>query len=290
MSYGAPVSTGLPFPAQLAELFRDGAGNRAMSVPLPPGRIIRTEEGRGRPGLWMTEGSAPEGSWAKTHAENRRSGLWPLLLGSLRYDTKQFRPWDSGELSVERIASPDLHDSATLLAGWWSQYTEFDAATDSLSEPERSAVTAPYGRQWPGLAPAKTFTADPDALAYEYATHLISNDPSMRLGLVAANRGADSLAVAGWTGPTNYTNDTGEVSAVVRNWEDRYGVRVVGAGFADLYLSVAAPPATLDEALHVAAEHFALCPDNIWQGQHPQTLAAYAERLIGLNSWEFWWD
>ncbi|MFI7705323.1 DUF4253 domain-containing protein [Nonomuraea sp. NPDC049480] len=57
---------------------------------------------------------------------------------------------------------------------------------------------------------------------------------------------------------------------------------------ADLYLSIAAPPATLDQALHVAAEYFAFCPDNIWQG--PGSLAAYAECLVDVDSWQFWWD
>ncbi|MFI1509516.1 hypothetical protein [Streptomyces sp. NPDC020597] len=28
----------------------------------------------------------------------------------------------------------------------------------------------------------------------------------------------------------------------------------------------------------------------MWQGCRPQTLAAYAERLIDTHSWEFWWD
>ncbi|YCK38544.1 DUF4253 domain-containing protein [Actinomadura sp. ATCC 39365] len=59
--------------------------------------------------------------------------------------------------------------------------------------------------------------------------------------------------------------------------EHRFGAVVVGVGFADLYVSVASPPATLQEALHVAAEHFAFCPDNI-------TVAAYVERLVGLDS------
>jgi hypothetical protein len=40
----------------------------------------------------------------------------------------------------------------------------------------------------------------------------------------------------------------------------------------------------------VAAEHFAFCPDNIWQNCHPPTLTAYAERLIDAGHWEFWWD
>jgi hypothetical protein len=37
----------------------------------------------------------------------------------------------------------------------------------------------------------------------------------------------------------------------------------------------------------VAAEHFAFCPENMWQGT---ALAAYAEQLIGVNHWGFWWD
>ncbi|MFD8883716.1 DUF4253 domain-containing protein [Streptomyces erythrochromogenes] len=45
----------------------------------------------------------------------------------------------------------------------------------------------------------------------------------------------------------------------------------------------------LEDALPIAAEHFAFCPDNVWQGAHPP-LAAYAEHLIDLNCWEFWWD
>ncbi|MGV2917029.1 DUF4253 domain-containing protein [Streptomyces alfalfae] len=87
----------------------------------------------------------------------------------------------------------------------------------------------------------------------------------------------------------NYDNDTATFSAVVRDWEDRFGVRVVGVGFSTLNLSVAAPPSGLEEALAIAAEHFAFCPDNIWQGAH-RDLAAYAEQLIDLNCWEFWWD
>jgi hypothetical protein len=63
---------------------------------------------------------------------------------------------------------------------------------------------------------------------------------------------------------------------------------VIGVGFADLYVSVAAPPADQGEALRVAAEHFAFCPDNIWQGKSP--LSAYANGLIDAPIWRFWWD
>ena len=54
-----------------------------------------------------------------------------------------------------------------------------------------------------------------------------------------------------------------EISAVLRDREQRFGARVVAAGFSTLLLSVAAPPTTREKALAVAAEHFAFCPDNV---------------------------
>ncbi|WP_345581035.1 DUF4253 domain-containing protein, partial [Nonomuraea rosea] len=239
---------------------------------LSPGRLIETDEGEGRPGLWMTVEPASADLWTTVRELHERTGLWPLLLESSPHDD-EIRPWESGELSLEKITSPDLHDHATLLATWWAQHTEVDADSDPLSPTERIAVTAPYGQHWPGLAPGKPFTAEPTSFAAEYAVRLTAQNPDMRLGLAAAGRGADALAAAGWTGPPNYTNDTGEIAAVLRSWEDRSGAVVVGVGLADLYLSIAAPPSTLQEALHVAAEHFAFCPDNIWQNSHPYTLA-----------------
>lgn len=259
-----------------------------MPVALPPGRIVRSDDGSGRPALWMSDDAATEGLWAQAYAYRSRSGLWPVLLESLLGDNG-FRPWESGELYEWSISRPELHDAASMLAEWWEQSTRHDS-DDPLPEAERQAVTAPYDTRWPGLAPAGELTADPDAMAIQYAAHLLSRERPLRLGLVAAERGADALAAMGWTGPANHTNDTGQIAAVVRSWENRFGARVVGVGFDTLYVSVTAPPATLDEALPIAAEHFAFCPDNIWQGSRPQTLTGYAKRLVGLNSWEFWWD
>ena len=75
---------------------------------------------------------------------------------------------------------------------------------------------------------------------------------------------------------------------MLRSREDRFGVRLIGAGFAELHLSVAAPSQDQAEALRVAAEHFAFRPDNIWQGSSP--LTTYAHHLIEAPLWTFWWD
>ncbi|MFC8537488.1 DUF4253 domain-containing protein [Streptomyces sp. NPDC057249] len=159
-----------------------------------------------------------------------------------------------------------------------------------LDADRRLAVTAPFGQTWPGLAPHRGTTTNPDRLAAECAQAFLVNRPQTRLGLVAAASGSEALTSVGWSGPCNYDNDTAKFSAVVHDWEHRFGARVIAVGFSTLHLSVASPPADEDEALLVAAEHFAFCPDNIWQGSSPYTLAAYAGQITGAHHWDFWWD
>ncbi|MFB7365839.1 DUF4253 domain-containing protein [Streptomyces hydrogenans] len=257
-------------------------------VALPPGRRVATDEGDGGPGpLWLSDGPAPFGAWGRIRAAHARTGLWPLLLEPLEGDTG-FRPWASGELFLAGPSGPAGHDPAAVLARWWEDRVAVDADEDPLSAEERLAVTAPYGAAWPGLAPARTPVEDPDRLAEEHAEVLLSFGTDARLGLVEAGSGAEALAASGWTGPANHA-DTGRIAAVVADWERRFGARVFAVGFDTLRLSVAAPPATLEEALPVAAEHFAFCPDNVWQGQ-VEDLAAYAGHLVGSDLWTFWWD
>lgn len=250
---------------------------------------MRGNEGNGdRPVLWLSDQPPPSGLWARLSAEHQRSGLWPLLLDALHLDAE--RPWQAGELWPEDMSSPDQHDAGQLLAAWWSSHTEHDDPDDELSPRERLEVTAPYGDRWPGLAAPGAPHHDPDQHADDCAEDLLRAKPAMRLGLVAADRGADALTLCGWQGAANYTNDTAELSAVLRSWEDRFGACVIAAGFSELYLSIAAPPTTTSHAQAVAAEHFAFCPDNIWQGTRPFTLAGYAESLLNAPTWSFWWD
>ncbi|MEW2373902.1 DUF4253 domain-containing protein [Streptomyces sp. NPDC006656] len=262
-----------------------------FAVPLPPGRLITSDEGDGdvQP-LWLSDGPVSAELWARIRDEHPRSGVWPLLLDSRDPEDSDFRPWGAGEFFPERMSSPDDHDPTDLLEKWWTTYTAIDEDDDMLSPDERLAVTAPFGQTWPGLAPCSEGAANPSQLAAEYAEHFVLSRPLSRLGLVAAPSGADALTLAGWDGPANWDNDTAVFSAVVSDWEQRFGARVVAVSSDTLHLSIATPPTSREDALLVAAEHFAFCPDNIWNGPHPQTLAAYAERLIDTHCWDFWWD
>jgi Domain of unknown function (DUF4253) len=197
-------------------------------------------------------------------------------------DGEPGRPWVVGEITPEAAGDVGGYDPAATLAEIWATSAEFrdDLGGDGLGH------LAPFDRAWPGLAARGTPAEDPGELADHLAGFL--GDGTARLGWVAVDRSADALAVTGWDGPVNYSDTTSPLAAVVRSWEDRFGVRVVRIGFDTLDLSVAAPPVTPEHAQQVAAEHYGFCPDNIEQGLG--TLAAYAQAIRGEKLWSFWWD
>jgi hypothetical protein len=264
-----------------------------LLATLPAGRLVQPmmDSESTDPVLWMTEGPVTVELWQRWYDERVRTGLWPLLLtGDVDPGSTELRPWQSGEFFPDDLAKADAVTPAAQLAEWWSSHTHLDDET--LTDGERTrhaAIYEPYGDQWPGLAPAGEWLGTPDDHAAGMAAALISHQPAHRLGLIAANRGADALAVVGWAGPLNYGR-IAPFAVVLRSWERRFGARVIGASFGSLYVSVAAPPTSEDQALHVAAEHFAFCPDNIWQNTRPATLRAYAHQLVGDHAWSFWWD
>ncbi|MFE3094240.1 DUF4253 domain-containing protein [Streptomyces sp. NPDC059248] len=280
-----------PLPAELHPLFPPGgADERRLSAELPAGRVIRSDEREGgAPVLWLGDGPATAAAYARFRADHARSGLQPLLLDALDPDDDAYRPWACGELFPPKESGGE-RDPAAVLAEWWRGHTGVaDGDEAEQDDDERfSEVFAPFGTGWPGLAPAPAPAGDPGRLADALARELLAMSPWLRLGLVAAPSAAAALTVAGWSGPVNMSGDITAFSAVLDDWERRFGARVVAVGFATLRLSVAAPPVGREAALALAAEHFAFCPDNIWQGAG--SVGAYAEAIDGMREWYFWWD
>ncbi|MGY0234197.1 DUF4253 domain-containing protein [Longispora urticae] len=270
----------------LSHLADDLTGRR-LGLSLPAGQLIYpeddTDSARSEPAYWLSDNRPTIDQIPKPAV-----GLWPLLLAGSSHNPD--RPWVDGEVAPGMMIDSDTFDAETVLAQMWADATDIDGEDDHLTREERLAVTAPFDDQWPGLAPAGTPTYDPDSIVADYIQHLLDDGGlhNLRLGLIPATRAADTITAAGWTGPCNYDNNMAKYSAVLRSWEERFGARVVAVGFDTLHVAVAAPPTTIEHALHIAAEHFAFCPDNIWQGRGD--LHAYAEAITGVANWEFWWD
>ncbi|MEU9144269.1 DUF4253 domain-containing protein [Streptomyces sp. NPDC048349] len=279
-------------------------------------RLLR--RARPEPLLWMSDGPVGAGALAsyRGHPALAAAGFQAVLLGERR-GLEEW--WRTRGLAPERMSDPGDHHAEPVLRAFWNA-----VVPDPEEGAEGEELIAPFGRDWPGLAaPASSVPAapsassaasassassvpaassassasatahggDPEAAAGALADELIGTGflAAPRLALVRADRGADVPTAMGWLGPTNHENDTALLSAVLRSWEDRFGARVVALGFDELHLSVAAPPRTLAQALPVAAEHFAFCPDNVWQGSG--TVRAYAEEAVAsATHWAFWWD
>ncbi|WP_412740240.1 DUF4253 domain-containing protein [Krasilnikovia sp. MM14-A1259] len=226
------------------------------------------------------------GWWADARARHGHTGRWPLLLHGLSAREPD-RPWLTGELVAGRSAgTPSDHDPEALLSQWW---TAAEPEQEEGEEDLREAV-APFLDGWPGRARPGVLQGDPDERAATEFRSLLGAGwiHSPRPGLVPAERGADVPAVLGWSGPVNHEGDITRICAVLRDWEDRFGARLIGLGFDTMQVSVAAPPADRDHALRVAAEHFAFAPDNITQGTG--SLSEYADDLVNATGWFFWWD
>jgi Domain of unknown function (DUF4253) len=131
-----------------------------------------------------------------------------------------------------------------------------------------------------------------------------SETPAARIGLVAAGRPADVLLLLGWSGLTNWGEETLPLTAVLRSWEDRFGARLIDVGYATVRLFVERPPRTLAAAQVLAAEQVVLadeCFDGdreipgfegrqvnaaVWTVEIPDLAA----RLVNAPIWTFWWD
>lgn len=282
----ATVTTMAMLPNPLPRLADDPTG-ATLGLDLPPGTLIDATEDGPRPEtvLWHANGPAAPGAWSELLAA-RSVGLLPVLVESDKQLGGKFSDWD---LEPGMMSYPGDHDPEEVLAGFWTCYT----GDEDVEDENTGELLAPYGQEWPGLAEEpETFDAEPDDRAAEITASMVEtgwlDDP--RIALVHARRSADIPAAIGWTGPLNHENDVARLCAVLRSWEDRYGIRVIALSVDRLTVSVAAPPATLEEAEALAAEHFAFCPDNITQGNQ-ESLREYARKaVLGMHAWNFWWD
>jgi hypothetical protein len=144
------------------------------------------------------------------------------------------------------------------------------------------ATIAPFGRKFPGLAPAEDTPLDPREL-----DEILGSLPARRIGLAPANRPADVLPLIGWSGATNRYRNSLPIAAVLRSWEDRFGARLLEVGFDDLSVLASRPPRTTQHAQRLAAEQWTVSDEC---GPGLTDIAAITAQLLTSPIWRFWWD
>jgi hypothetical protein len=258
-------------------------------VPLPPGRRVYTMEEE-KLVAWVTDEPWDDAgrAWMALSDAHADSGLVPVLLRAAPHGP-------GGEPRV--VTEPTGEDfgfvwqaDVSLLSGMTARDVlarQWDTS-ETLWDEHLAARAAPFGRQFPGLAPAGDARLPAEALHQA----VLPKQP-VHLGLVAASRPADVPPVVGWGffgvdehGPEARSL---EVAAVLRSWEVRYGARLLQIG-GDVVLRVLVerPPRTIADAQALAVEHLAFgdeCGEMNWG-----TVGKLAEHLVNAPLWRFWWD
>lgn len=107
------------------------------------------------------------------------------------------------------------------------------------------------------------------------------------LGLVKTDAGWKIPAMFPWKGSTNWELYGAEHAAVLRGWHRRFEAELVAMTYDVIELYVPHPP-NAEEALAVASEVYAYCPDLLDSGV--PTLEDLAEHMIRSKAWYFRWS
>jgi Domain of unknown function (DUF4253) len=265
---------------------------RVGSVSLPFGkRVHGTGPTHGDEAVavaWVTIEEVPQPGpvWAALSAESPTTGLMPFLLGHLPGDRS--RPWDTEEFwDLADPAGIDRFDVAGLLEENWDGATHEGEPEDWAEEDPQfvayiEATIAPFGREFPGLAPAEETPLEPVEL-----DEVLRSLPARRIGLAPASRPADVLPLIGWSGATNSYGNSLPIAAVLRSWEERFGARLLEVGFGDLSVLASRPPRTTEHARRLAAEQWTFCNEC---GNGLTDIPAITAQLLNSPRWSFWWD
>jgi hypothetical protein len=242
--------------------------NRQGELPMPAGRWHER--------IWVSEMPLEEpGQYPDFVTAHESSKLWPVLIphdrrfrdsGGDWIDDRSRLPPAGGEIGNE--------DAGAILAEWWGVPC---CDGDCLE---------PYGADFPGLARRSSARTDRLFQAGEVGG-LLTMLETCRLGLVQADKPADVPALLGRAGMRDTTDRLAAISAVLRSWEDRFGALLIGLGFDELTLSVAAPPTGIERAVKIAAEHRSFCHRNF--DRQPGNLRDFAKSLIDCRFWRFSW-
>lgn len=264
-----------PYRAKRAGVLPEGGPATVGGIDLPAGHGVPvdvfSDDGKV---AWVTDGAVPDVArvWSDLRRQFPTTGLWPLISDAHPCCGLQ-DPFD-----VADQTDPAMVDLESTLEGWWAE-RHMDEAGPEFS---------PFGADFPGLAAASIGPIDEDTLEdlVAEAPWYVPGSPAA-IVLVPVQRPADVVWALRWDGPINYLADEGQLARVLRSWEDRFGAEPVWISADGLFLAARRPPTDEAQALLLAAEMYATCPDCLVDDI--RTIPELADHVRG-GQWGFWWD
>ena len=220
--------------------------------------------------LRRTDAATAYATWQRMRGE---ADGYPLLIGG--QDSLEEFAWElAGGMGEPTTAwtTPDLLAAASDLT-----------IDDHVGE----GVEAPTGA-WPDITPNGDVGDLYDPLA-PVTYDVLSGQPISPLYLVVlpTQRGYEAPAYLRY-GSWNAYPPAAHHVAILRSWHERFGADPLAMTRDMVVLRVERPVRTREEAMTVALEMFAYCPDMIWQGAG--TVENLAASVIDAETWVFWWD
>lgn len=236
--------------------------------------VVSTEEAENPTDVGVVLKPQPglEQLYAELIQNYSQTGWWPVQTEGLRGDLE--RPWIDGELREgDEI-------------GTARQFFETHMDDGLEHEDEEYAAEAefpPYTRQLRQQILDNLDRSFTDRLA-TIEPELLENNGLL---VVPTPRPADIPGIVGWLGSCNFDFSGGDISAVLRGWEDRFGAVLYKLDFDLLCVQLDVTDLPEDVIRLIGLEHYIFCPDNIDQGSG--SYEAYLED-VEQPTWDFWWD
>lgn len=208
-------------------------------------------------------------------AAGKRPGVWPLIIARqvsvVDVDSLERIMEQSADASIppmaEILGAADRIDAAELLEGVWRESLEADGDPHAL----------------------EMFDESPPSSAPPPIPQPIVRKPGFSVvALVPVATGEEALAALGF-GNWNACPPPAEHVAILRYWNQRFGVQLRAMAHDVLELDVANPPASFADAVALAREQYGYAGDIVMQTEH-DTIGTLAAALVGSAHWHFWWD
>lgn len=234
--------------------------------------------GEGREAVYgfSCSGAKAVATWNKLRGVGS-TGFWPIVLG-LDADLEFHRRSTlAATRSADAIAaSGDVMDARPLIhganLGCDAELEEWLAFDGDEGPPD----TCGFHGDWPESRP----TLQPALLSHGAV-------PILHFGLIQTAACWHAPAYLHFGGHNGCPSAERHV-AVLRRWNDLYGAEPMAISHDVLEMHVRRPPATREQALHLAEEQFNYCYDSIIDGKG--TLERLASTVIASPYWRFRWN
>ena len=240
-----------------------------LKIPIPVATMPWLESQAPFPfSTTAVRGQEAEGTLLRQRAELRSVGQVPVLVGDQESALRLIENWEANQVSAEaalgQVAA--LEPDAWLRARWEIDRDPEEAPGDQeiydVAATPRTSLQVGQGSNGQML---------PEVFLAKVPTGEFWSLPIY-------------LRFGGW----NACAEPVVHAALARKWEHRFGAKIAVITSDTVEFTVDRPPATPEEALQLAWEHYVYCADIVDQGVG--SVPTLAKALQSSTRWFFWWD